>query len=154
MASDLRSADTPENRQTLNNYFSGVALIMAVLLAVVGGLGLMGAMSVNVSKRTREVGVIRAIGTWNGAVGQIGVIEGVVIGVLSWLLRGSDCVAAGQRVSHRVGMRFLGAPVSYTFAGAGAWLRLGIVVGLAALASFLPAGNAARLTVRDTWAYQ
>jgi putative ABC transport system permease protein len=37
-------------------------LIMAMLIAVVGGLGLMGTMSMNVIERTREIGVMRAVG--------------------------------------------------------------------------------------------
>ena len=37
-------------------------LVMASLIAVVGGLGLMGTMSINVLERTREIGVMRAIG--------------------------------------------------------------------------------------------
>src|SRR5262249_58113873 len=51
-------------------------MIMAVLLAVVGGLGLMGTMSINVLERTREIGVLRAIGASNGAVLRIVIVEG------------------------------------------------------------------------------
>jgi putative ABC transport system permease protein len=43
-------------------------LIMAFLLAVIGGLGLMGTMSINVLERTREIGVMRAIGASNRSV--------------------------------------------------------------------------------------
>ena len=51
-------------------------LAMAVLLGVVGGLGLMGTMSINVIERTREIGVMRAIGASNGAVLRIVLVEG------------------------------------------------------------------------------
>ena len=59
---------------------------MAVLLALVGGLGLMGTMSINVLERTREIGVLRAIGAPNRAVAQVFILEGIAIGLLSWLM--------------------------------------------------------------------
>ncbi|MEI2776488.1 MAG: ABC transporter permease [Tetrasphaera sp.] len=37
-------------------------LAMAILIALVGGLGLMGMMSINVLERSKEIGVMRAIG--------------------------------------------------------------------------------------------
>ena len=59
-------------------------LVMAILLALVGGLGLMGTMSINVLERTREIGVLRAIGAPNRGVASVFILEGVVIGLMSW----------------------------------------------------------------------
>ena len=59
-------------------------LVMAILLALVGGLGLMGTMSINVLERTREIGVLRAIGAPNRGVAQVFILEGITIGLLSW----------------------------------------------------------------------
>jgi putative ABC transport system permease protein len=49
-------------------------LIMAILTASVGGIGLTGTMSINVLERTREIGVMRTI----GAAG-IAIMQSVVI---------------------------------------------------------------------------
>ena len=46
-------------------------LAMGVLIAAVGALGLAGTMSTNVLERTREIGVMRAIGASDGSVLQI-----------------------------------------------------------------------------------
>jgi len=43
---------------------------------------------------------------------------------------------------------------SFTFSAIGVLLWLSIVVAVAALASFLPAWSASRLTVRDVLAYE
>ncbi len=61
-------------------------LVMAILLALVGGLGLMGTMSINVLERTREIGVLRAIGAPNRGVALVFILEGIVIGLMSWLM--------------------------------------------------------------------
>jgi putative ABC transport system permease protein len=129
-------------------------LIMAILLAVVGAIGLMGTMSLNVLERTREIGVMRAIGASDGAVLRIVVVEGIIIGVLSWLIGTLLAVPLSRFLSDMVGQSIIEADLSYTFSTQGALLWLAVVVILATLASSWPARNATRVTVRDVLAYE
>jgi len=129
-------------------------LVMAVLLAVVGGLGLMGTMSINVLERTREIGVLRAIGAPNRGVVQVFILEGVAIGVISWGLGSLLAAPLGRLLSDAVGRPLMGTPLSFSFSMAGVWVWLAVVVVLSALASFIPARKASRLTVREVLAYE
>ncbi len=129
-------------------------LFMAILLAVVGGLGLMGTMSINVLERTREIGVLRAIGAPNRGVSQVFIREGVVIGVISWVFGCIFAVPLGKLLSDAVGIPMMGIPLDFSYSFNGAWLWLALVIILSATASFIPARNASRLTVREVLAYE
>ena len=59
-------------------------ILMALLLAAVGGLGLATTMSINMMERVREVGILRAIGASNVSVRQIVLAEGLAMAVISW----------------------------------------------------------------------
>ncbi len=61
-------------------------LIMAILTAFVGSIGLTGTMSINVLERTREIGVMRTIGAVDTVIMQSVIIEGLVIGIITWVL--------------------------------------------------------------------
>ena len=50
-------------------------LAMGLLIAVVGGLGLMGTMGMNILERTREIGVMRSIGAESGVIFQMVIIR-------------------------------------------------------------------------------
>lgn len=138
----------------LFNILTSFLFSMAVLLAAVGGLGLMGTMSLNVLERTREIGVMRAIGASDEALLQIVIAEGVLIGLLSWLAGVALALPLGKLLSDAVGAQFLQVSLSYTFSGQGALIWLALVIMLAALASYLPAQRAARLTVREVLTYE
>jgi putative ABC transport system permease protein len=140
--------------QTQFGIITSLLMIMAVLIAVVGGLGLMGTMSMNVLERTREIGVMRAIGASDGSVLSIVITEGVLIGLISWVMGAVLAFPISKALSDQVGMLFVGAPFSYVYSINGALLWLGIAVALAAFASFVPAWNASRLTVRDVLVYE
>jgi putative ABC transport system permease protein len=129
-------------------------LLMAFMLAIVGGLGLMGTMSINVLERTREIGVLRAIGAPTRGVAWVFIREGIAIGMLSWLLSAVLAPLLGKLLTNAVGMTVLGTPFSFTYSLTGLWLWLIMVVILSGLASFIPARNAARLTVREVLAYE
>jgi ABC-type antimicrobial peptide transport system permease subunit len=128
--------------------------VMAIMIAVVGGLGLTGTMSINVLERTREIGVMRAVGASDGSVLRIVLVEGLVVGLLSWFLGGLAAYPMGLLLSNIVGVSLLQSPLNYRFAivGASGWLLA--VLAIAALASLLPAWNASRLSVRQTLAYE
>lgn len=128
--------------------------IMAGLLAFVGGLGLMGTMSMNVLERTREIGVLRAIGASSAALLLIVIAEGVLIGFLSWAAGGLLAYPLSQALSWAVGYALLESPLNYQFSLLGVGLWLGAAAGIATLASFVPAWRAARLSVRDVLAYE
>jgi putative ABC transport system permease protein len=154
LASTLTLTKLHENSSVGINLIVVFLLIMAVLLAVVGGLGLMGTMSINVLERTREIGVMRAIGATDGAVLRIVIVEGILIGTLSWLIGALVALPVSKLMNDGVGVAFDAPGLSFTFSTPGVLLWLGIVVVLAALASFLPAWNASRVTVRDVLSYE
>jgi putative ABC transport system permease protein len=129
-------------------------LVMAILLALVGGLGLMGTMSINVLERTREIGVLRAIGAPNRGVASVFILEGVVIGLMSWLMGALLAIPMSQGLNQALGQAVMGVPLTYSYSMPGLWLWLAIVILLSILASFIPARNASRLTVREVLAYE
>ncbi len=132
----------------------GFLMLMALLLALVGGMGLMGTMGLNVVERTREVGVMRAIGASNRSVISIVIGEGVLIGVLSWMAGVVLSLPLGKLLSDAVGAAILNDHLNFTYSVDGAAIWLIFVVILAALASFLPARAASRLSVRQVLAYE
>ena len=127
---------------------------MAVMIAIVGGLGLMGTMSINVLERTREIGVMRAVGASNSDIQGIVIVEGMVIGLMSWAISILLAIPITGILCFGVGMAILTAPMPavYGMTGIIAWLIFTLV--LATIASALPARRASRLTVRDTLAYE
>ena len=127
---------------------------MAAMIAIVGGLGLAGTMSINVLERTREIGVMRAIGASNGDIQGIVIIEGLVVGLLSWAISIPLSIPITGVLCFGVGMAILTAPMPAVFGMTGIIAWLIFTLALAAIASSLPARRASRLTVRDTLAYE
>jgi putative ABC transport system permease protein len=129
-------------------------IIMALLLAAVGGLGLTTTMSINVLERIREIGVLRAIGASNMAVRRIVLTEGVVIGLLSWGAGILLSLPVGAVMSEQVGMALLGIPLNYRYSLPAAVMWFFALLMIAIVASLGPARNAVRLTVREVLAYE
>ncbi len=136
------------------NIITVFLMVMAVILAAVGGLGLMGTMGINVIERMREIGVLRAVGASNRAILRLIVSEGLVIGLIGWLVGSAAAVLPGKHLSDAVGETFLNVPLLYTFSFGGVVLWMVIALILAALASLIPAYRASRMSVRDVLAYE
>ncbi|MDD2696361.1 MAG: ABC transporter permease [Anaerolineales bacterium] len=131
-----------------------VLVIMAALLAVVGGLGLTGAMGMNVLERTREIGVLRAVGASNFTVRRVVVVEGVVVGLMSWVMGAFLSGPSGLALADAVVQAVLNTRVNYHYSVAGLFLWLVIVLLIGILSSLAPALRAARLQVREVLDYE
>jgi putative ABC transport system permease protein len=129
-------------------------LIMAILTALVGSMGLTGTMGMNVLERTREIGIMRAIGADDRAVMRTVIAEGMVIGVISFVLAVILSVPFTYLLSTIVSLAVFQSPIDVVFTYTGYAIWLGLVLALSVIASILPARNAARLTIREVLAYE
>jgi len=153
--SEITTGSVEQEREATSiNVLVYMLMIMAGLIALVGGIGLMGTMSMNVLERTREIGVMRSIGASDASVLGIVVAEGLVIGTISWLLGSLLAIPISRLLCDVVGTSFIQLPLPFVFSTRGILLWLGIVAVLSTIASLLPASNAVRLTVRDVLAYE
>ena len=129
-------------------------LIMAILTAIVGSMGLTGTMGMNVLERTREIGIMRAIGADDRAVMRTVIAEGVFIGTISFGLAVILSIPFTHLLSTIVSLAVFQTPIDVVFTYTGYAIWLGLVLVLSAIASILPARNAARLTIREVLAYE
>lgn len=129
-------------------------LIMAILTAVVGAMGLTGTMGMNVLERTREIGIMRAIGADDRAVMRTVISEGFVIGAISFVLAIILSIPFTYLLSTIVSLAVFETPVDVVFTFMGYAIWFGLVLALSVVASILPARNAARLTIREVLAYE
>jgi putative ABC transport system permease protein len=129
-------------------------LIMAILTAVVGSMGLTGTMGMNVLERTREIGIMRAIGADDRAVMRTVIAEGLVIGIISFGMAIILSIPFTYGLSYIVSVAIFQTPIDVVFTYLGYAIWLGLVLVLSTLASILPARNAARLTIREVLAYE
>lgn len=146
-------ADDRDQATTSFGLLTSILAVMSLLIGVVGGLGLMGTMSINVIERTREIGIMRAIGASNGAVQQIVICEGLVIGLIAWVIGAAISLPMSRIMSIAIGTQLIQTPLHYTFNPYGPLIWLAVVLGIAALASFVPARRASSITVREVLSY-
>jgi putative ABC transport system permease protein len=126
--------------------------VMAIVIGAVGGIALSGVLSLNVMERTREIGVMRAIGASSGAIARLFIGEGLILGWLSWAIALPLSIPAGRLMTQAVGVPF-GTNLVYTYEPTGALYWLGIITILSIAASYFPARGATRVSVRDSLAY-
>lgn len=129
-------------------------LFLAILTALVGSIGLAGTMSMNVLERTREIGVMRAIGASDKILMRMVIFEGLLIGGISYLAGVILSFPISKLMADGITLAIFEAPSSFGFSLIGFLIWLAVVVVLSLVASYMPARNAARLTIREVLAYE
>ena len=129
-------------------------LIMSGLTALVGSISLTGTMGMNVMERTREIGVMRAIGATDRQVKGLVIVEGIIIGLISWIFAVLLAFPISSLMYYILNTAIFGVAGETTFTVTGFIIWVVIVIVLSVVASIVPANNAARLTIREVLAYE
>ncbi|HEY3474926.1 MAG TPA: FtsX-like permease family protein, partial [Anaerolineales bacterium] len=132
---------------------TSMLLALSVIVAVVGAIALMGALSIGVIERTKEIGVLRAIGARSRTILGIFVMEGILQGVASWIVAIPISILVSPIAASQLGHLMFGATLDYQYNWPAVLVWLAIIVVVSILASMMPARGATRISVRDSLAY-
>ncbi|EMA40927.1 ABC transporter permease [Halobiforma nitratireducens] len=117
----------------LQNFIVGIAAISLV----VGSIGIANIMLVSVTERTREIGIMKAVGAQNRDVLGLFLTESIILGVIGAILGTAVGLAAGY-----LGAWYVDLPLVYPLEYVALAIAVGILVGVAS--GLYPAWRAAR----------
>ena len=132
---------------------SGVmALTMAVaVISAVGAIGLLSTLSMSVFERQKEIGVMRSIGATSATIASQFLVEGVVVGVIAWVLGIPLSIWLNDMLEKAFKFDSI---LAFEYPLTAPLVGLVAMLVVTALASLWPSMAAARKTVSDILRYQ
>ncbi|HMN14206.1 MAG TPA: FtsX-like permease family protein [Bellilinea sp.] len=140
-----------ENLRILNAAMIGLYFMLA-FLAIPGLLAMLNTLSIGVIERTREIGMMRAVGATRRQVSSVITAEGIILGAIGTVFG----LAVGLFMGYN-GTQMLvdmGFPMEYTFPWAAVLVTVLVGVGFGWIAAIVPARQASRLNVVEALRYE
>lgn len=143
--------------QTIINGIIGVLSAFAVVALIAASFGIVNTLLMSVQERTREIGLMKAMGMSNGRVFGLFSLEAVVIGFLGSALGALAAVAVGSALAGSLsqtvladlpGLRIL------LFEPAGVAVVIVVIMAIAFVSGVLPARRAARQDPIESLRYE
>jgi len=131
--------------QSTSSTFTTLLGAVAAISLLVGGIGVMNIMLVTVTERTREIGILKAVGAPRSAVLTQFLLEAVLLS----LIGGGAGVIVGV-----IGTHFKIEGVTPVIAGYSIPLAFGIAIAVGVFFGFYPANRAASLRPIDALRYE
>jgi len=125
---------------------------VAVIVALVGAIGLFNALAMSVLERRREIGILRSMGATGRKVAQVFWTEGISQGMFSWLIALVLGIPAAYGFVLLLGNILV--PVPFAFNPMSLVEMLGFIVLVASIASIGPVWGATRVKIAQTLRYE
>jgi putative ABC transport system permease protein len=149
-ASETNQVEVSEQVAQMIAMFGAIFQIAAIVMAVIGAIGLLSTLSMSVFERLREIGIMRSIGAGSITIASQFLTEGILVGLSAWVVAVplSYLIAGGLLASIQLEIEGLG------FDPSALWVGLVGMTGITVLASLGPSLSAARRTVSEILRYQ
>jgi putative ABC transport system permease protein len=155
---EIRAIETmPQMRQTADSsfiYLIMMLLVLACIVALVGGIGLMGALWIGVIERTKEIGILRSVGAVSPVILRMFLLEGMIQGLMSWAIAIPVSWLATPLMANALGQVMFKSRLEYSYNFQAVFIWLGVMVVISTLASIIPARSAAQINVRESLSYE
>ncbi len=136
------------------NILTFMVLAGSILALIVGGLGLISTMNINIMERTREIGVMRAIGAATSSIQKMILIESIVIGALSLIAGFVASVPMSIWVADFLGMLIFEIELDFAISLFGSVLAVILMIVFIKTSVFSPNKNMTKLYVREALSYE
>lgn len=131
-------------------------LIVILMIVAVSGFGLAATMNVQTSERTKEIGIMKAIGTNRKQIMRIITSESIFIALVSWLIAGLVGLVFSIAGVSVFSNNILNTPLSFKtlpfISSYAIWLVLIFIVGY--LASRHAAKRAAKMSIKNALSFE
>jgi len=131
-----------------------IFIILSFMMLLVGGLGIITTMGMNIIERRREIGILRALGVTDKGLYKTLIYEGLSIGLISWLLSVLLSIPVSYYLGNKFYDLFFSSSVIFTVSSLGliAWLFINTLLSIVAL--LIPARRTIALSVNTAIAYE
>lgn len=142
--------------QTFNNIIlvlNGILILIALVSLIVAAVNTMNTMYTAVLERTKEIGIIKAIGARNSSILFIYIVESGIVGMIGGIIG----VFIGFLISSTGGMVAAQAGFSFLKPAFPIWLTISSILfafGVGAVSGVLPAIRASRLKPIEALRYE
>ena len=155
---EVASVGTPEGSiRAIVDHFEIIfrlIVLLTILLGVIGVNGIFSSMGASLLERTREFGILKAIGASKTILIRIIIFEGVLMGLVGWMVANLIALPMSQIIAAQMGEVLLDTPLPLTLSWRGLMISLILVPTVSALACLLPASKCANRPVRESLIYE
>jgi putative ABC transport system permease protein len=155
---DAGLANTPvrlykQHEKDQSNFmiFGLIFVLMIVIVAVVGALGLFSTLTMNVLERQKEIGVMRTVGAPTGTILWVFLLEGLLLGLLGWALGAAVSGPAASTLVEFLNDKLMS--MVYVFPPEGVVITFAAIMAVAFISSIGPALAAARMRIAEILRY-
>jgi len=141
-----------EQNMTLFDTAFAALYALVLFLAVPSLIAMVNTLAIGVIERTREIGMLRAVGSTRGQVRRIVLAEALILAALGTVFG----IVAGLYLGYMgvVAMQAFGYPMDYIFPTTGVAIALAAGILFGVLAAIIPARQASRLEIVQALRYE
>jgi len=136
------------------NIIFSLMMLLTLIIFFISGSGIILAISTNITERTRELGVLRAIGASSQHLVGMLVTEGVAMALFSWSVACLLCLPISYLIAHFLGILLFQSPFPLVLDGPIFITSLPIIIVLCIGSAIIPAQMLSRQSVREALIYE